>query len=158
MKKKVDWRILIFSLIAVYLAAFIGSLLTMDSVKSSWYQEIKPAITPPNWVFPVVWNVLFFLIALSLYFALISAKTKNLKIKVKMIFGINLLINVLWSFLFFFLKSPRTAFIDLIALAVSIISMILITWKINRKSAWLLVPYLVWIIFAGVLNYISAFG
>ena len=80
MKTKINWKVLIISLISVYAVAFIGSIFTTSAVKSAWYQSIKPAITPPNWVFPVVWNILFFLIALSLYFVWVSIK--NIK-KVK---------------------------------------------------------------------------
>ena len=53
MKKKVKWKVLIISLIIVYSIAFIGSIFTSPSVDSEWYQEIKPTITPPNWIFPV---------------------------------------------------------------------------------------------------------
>ena len=130
----------------------------MNSVNSSWYESIRPSITPPNWVFPVVWNILFFLIAISLYLSLITVKDKTLKLKLKIVFGINLFLNVLWSFFYFYLKKPDFAFFELIFLWLSIISMIYITWKINKKSAWLLVPYLLWVSFAGILNYLSAFG
>ena len=74
------------------------------------------------------------------------------------LFSVNLLLNVLWSFSFFFLQNPTLAFIDLIILGLSIIAIILFVKKIEKKSAWLLVPYLLWISFAGILNYLIAFG
>lgn len=153
---KINWKILIVSFAVVYLSAFIGSLLTSGNVKGDWYESIRQSITPPNWVFPVVWNILFFLIAFSLYIAWIKSN-KQQKRKVAIIFGTNLLLNALWSFLFFTLKNPLAAFFELIILWVSIISMIFVTWKINKKSAWLLIPYLLWVSFAGILNYLIAF-
>jgi len=159
MKKrtKINWKILLLSFLFVYSAAFIGSLLTFSAVNSSWYETIKPSITPPNWVFPLVWNILFFLISLSLYLSIISVRKNSLKLKIKLSFGINLFLNVLWSLFYFALRKPAFAFIDLILLWISILPMIYFTCKTNRKSAWLLIPYLLWISFAGFLNYLSVF-
>lgn len=155
-KVKINWKLLILSFAVVYATAFIGSLLTMNSVNSSWYQSIKPSITPPNWVFPIAWNILFFLISLSLYLSLVSAK-KKFRLKLEIVFGVNLLLNIFWSFFYFFLKKPVFAFFDLILLWLSIIAMIYIAAKADKKSALLLFPYLLWVTFAGILNYLSAF-
>lgn len=156
MKKiKINWKLLILSFIMVYSVAFLGSILTSTGVNSFWYQTIKPSITPPNWIFITVWNILFFLIALSLYLSLINVKNKLLKTKLKIVFGVNLILNTLWSLFYFNLRNPIWAFFDLIVLWLSIISMIYVTWKINKKSAWLLVPYLLWVSFAGILNFLS---
>lgn len=161
--KRVNWKVLFICLFIVYLVAFIGSLLTTSSVNSSWYTSIKPTITPPNWVFPVVWNILFLLIAISLYFAW-TAKSKNKKeeknnkTKIATVFGINLFLNLLWSFLFFYLQSPKAALYELIFFLGSIIAMIIITHKIKKVSAYLLIPYAVWVAFAGILNYLTAFA
>jgi len=154
--KKKNWKVLVVSLVVVYLVAFIGSLFTSSSVNTDWYKSIKPSITPPNWVFPIVWNVLFFLIALSLYFSWMSAK-KNEKKKIMIVFGINFILNILWSILYFGLKNPVASFFEIIILWFSIILIIFVTSKISKKASWLLVPYLIWVSFAGILNYISAF-
>jgi len=151
-KKKIGWKTLILSLIVVYIVAAIGSLFTSNNTNTQWYNSIRPSITPPNWVFPIVWNILFFLIALSLYCAWIKSKNKK---PIIFAFGINFILNILWSFLYFHLKNPLLAFIDIILLIISIIIMILITYKINKKSSYLLVPYLLWVLFASVLNYLS---
>ncbi|MEK6914010.1 MAG: TspO/MBR family protein [Nanoarchaeota archaeon] len=157
-KLKINWKLLVLCLVIVYSVAFIGSLFTIQGTNSEWYQSIKPSITPPNWVFPIVWNILFFLIALSLYFVTTSSKNKQMKTKVYVVFGINFLLNILWSLFYFSMKNPALAFIDLIILLGSIISMIFISFKVSRKSSWLLVPYLLWVSFAGILNYLSAFA
>ena len=152
--KKINWKILIISLVIVYAVAFIGSLFTGGNTSGEWYESIKPSITPPNWIFPVVWNILFFLIALSLYFVWVNTKDKQ-KNKIIIVFGINFLLNILWSVLYFTLRNPFYAFIELIFLWLSIIGMIIVTYKINKRSAYLLIPYLLWVSFAGILNYLS---
>jgi len=160
--KRVNVRALVFSLFAVYLIAFLGSLLTYPKVNSAWYASIRTPLTPPNWVFPVVWNLLFLLIACSLYLSW-TAKTKNKKQakenhkKIIIVFGVNLLLNVLWSFLFFTLQSPMLSFFELMLFEISIIFMIFTTLKIRKSAAYLLLPYFLWIVFAGILNYLAAF-
>ena len=154
MKKKINWKVLIASLIVVYLVAAAGSVFTAGNTSGEWYDSIKPSITPPGWVFPIVWNILFFLIALSLYFAWTNAEGKSKK-KVALVFVINFMLNIAWSFFYFFLKNPALAFADIIFLEASIITMIIVTSKTNRKAAYLLIPYLLWVGFASVLNYLS---
>ena len=151
-KVKINWKILIISFIIVFGIALGGSLFT--NADTEWYKSIKQPITPPNFVFPIVWNILFFLIALSLYFAWTKGKNKNSIIS---IFIINLLLNLIWSLLFFTLKNPILAFYELIALWISILGMILITWKETKISSLLLIPYFLWVSFAGILNYLIAF-
>jgi translocator protein len=153
--KKIHFGFLILSFVSVYIVALAGSLFTIPGVASFWYQTVKPSITPPGWVFPVVWNILFFLIALSLYFLLTTVDKKSLQFKIEIVFAINFLLNFMWSFFYFGLRNPLFAFYDLIALWLSIFSMIYIAWKIDKKSAWLLLPYLLWVTFAGILNYLS---
>jgi benzodiazapine receptor len=156
-KSKIDWKIFISSAVIVFLSALIGSFLTSKSVKTEWYTSIKPSITPPNWVFPIVWTFLFCLIAISLYLSLTSTKKKEVQLKIYTLFGFNLILNVLWSFFYFYLRNPAMAYFDLIVLLASIAMLISFIRKINMKAALLLVPYFLWVCFAGVLNYLSAF-
>ena len=72
--RKFNWKVLVICLAIVYLVAFIGSLFTTQETDSEWFNSIKPSITPPNWVFPIAWNILFLLLALSMYFAWVSGK------------------------------------------------------------------------------------
>jgi tryptophan-rich sensory protein len=156
-KSKVNWKILISCFAVVYLVAFLGSLFTSSQINTSWYQSIKPSITPPNLVFPVVWNILFFLISLSLY-SIWTKANKKAKTKIAILFGVNLFLNLFWSFLFFYLKNPVISFFEVVLLVLSTVSIIYYSWKINKCSSYLLIPYLVWLVFAGVLNYLIAFG
>lgn len=153
---KIRWKILVISLIAVYSVAFFGSIFTSSSVNSEWYESTKVSLTPPNWVFPIVWNLLFFMISISLYLAWIYSKKKEKK-KVAIVFGINLFLNFLWSVIFFSLQNPALAFFELIFLWFSIIAMIFTTYKINKVSSYLLIPYFLWVSFAGILNFLIAF-
>jgi tryptophan-rich sensory protein len=153
--KKFNLKIFVICFIIVFGTAFIGSLFTSDAVNSPWYDSVKPSITPPNYVFPIVWNILFFLITLSLYFAWIGSKNKKQKKKVAWVFGINLALNMIWSLLYFKLKNPLFAFYEIIFLFASILVMIFVCWRIDKKSAYLLMPYLLWAGFASVLNYLS---
>jgi len=154
-KRKVNIKVLIICLVIVYAVAFLGSLFTSPAINSGWYESIKPSITPPNWVFPVVWTMLFFLIGLSLYFSWIGSKNKKAKKDVISAFGLNLVLNVLWSVLYFGLKNPLYAFVEIWFLLVSIIYMVYISYRIDKKAGWLIVPYLIWVCFAMILNYLS---
>jgi len=158
-KRGIRWRVLIPILMIIYIVIVAGSLFTYPNTNldKEWYDSVKPSITPPNWVFPIVWNILFFLIALSLYFSWINAGDIKIKKKIALVFGFNFLLNVLWSIFFFGMQNPLLAFYDLILLWISILIMIKSTWSINKKSSLLLLPYLIWVSFAGILNWIIAF-
>lgn len=153
-KSSVNWKVLVVSFAIVYLVALVGSIFTTGAVKSPWYNMIKPSITPPNYVFPIVWSILFFLIGLSLYFNWINANKKQ-KSSIVLVYGINFLLNILWSILYFGMRNPLISFFDIIALLVSIIAMISVSYKTDKKAAYLLVPYLLWVGFATILNLLT---
>jgi len=155
--KPINWKVLIASIVLVYAIAFIGSLFTSSSVNSSWYESTKTTITPPNFIFPIVWNILFFLIALSIYISWTSAKNTSTKKSIVTLFGLNLFFNVLWSFIFFGLQNPGLAFFELIALWISIGALLILTYRINHTATYFLIPYALWVTFAGILNWIIAF-
>lgn len=165
MKNKSKKTILfVICLLVVFSVAFIGSLFTSGNSDSQWYESVKPSITPPSIVFPIVWNILFFMIAVSLYISWTEIskiknkqKRKGYKKLIVSAFGINLALNALWSLIFFELRLTQLAFFELILLAISIIFMIKITYRISKTSSYLLLPYFVWICFAGILNFLIAF-
>lgn len=149
--KKINCKLLSIAFISVIIVAFIGSLFTSSATKTQWYQEIKPSITPPNLVFPIAWSILFFLIALAFYFTLL----KGNKSKVSLVFVINFILNILWSILYFGLKKPSFAFIEIIILWFSILYLVIFSFKIDKKAGWFLLPYLLWVSFAAILNFLS---
>ena len=156
-KRRINWKILVISFLIVFTVAFVGSLFTSTNTDTAWYDSIKPEITPPNWVFPIVWNVLFVLIALSLYFSWANSKNKKDKEKIILAFGINFILNIFWSVLYFTLKNPFVALLEIFVLWSSIMFMIYVTYGISKKAAYLLVPCLLWVSFATILNYLTVF-
>lgn len=134
-------------------AGIIGSIFTSKSV-STWYATLqKPVFSPPNWIFGPVWIVLYTLMGVSSY--LIWQERSNHKFaKIALIiFGFHLVLNALWSIIFFGFKNPGMAMLEISALLVFIIIIIVLFYKINPRAAYLLIPYLAWVSFASVLNY-----
>jgi tryptophan-rich sensory protein len=152
---KINWKVLITCLLIVFIISIIGSLFTTSSVNSQWYNSIKPSITPPSWVFPIAWTILYIMIAFSMYYAWVSSKNNKQRKIISILFTVNLLLNILWSILYFNNHNILGAFIDLILLWISIALLFFTTFTISRRSAYLLVPYFLWVTFAGILNYLS---
>ena len=149
MKKWVS-RLLIAILICQF-AGIIGSVFTTPSIPT-WYAGInKPDFNPPNWLFAPVWTTLFFLMGISLYLVWEKGiKTSRLAVYV---FSAQLILNIIWSLLFFGLQNPFFAFIEIIILWVAILATILLFYRISKKAAILLIPYIAWVSFAAFLNY-----
>ncbi len=142
---------LVIITLAVFLTGFFGSLFTSQTTKSEWYLNNKPSFTPPGIVFSIAWTILYTLIIIAIYFSWINAK-KVQKKNLLIIFGLNLISNALWSVLFFGMRKPFFAFLDLLIIFATIVLALIYTKKISKPASTLLVPYLLWIIFAGVLN------
>ena len=144
---------LIIAIIICQSAGIIGSLFTTQSI-STWYDAIqKPTFTPPNWVFGPVWITLFTLMGISLYLVWEKGlRNKNVKSSL-FVFFIQLVLNSLWSILFFGLQSPFYAFVEIIILWAAIAVTIIKFYKISRKAGLILVPYIMWVSVALMLNY-----
>lgn len=143
----------VFCLLVVYAFAFLGSAFTSAETQGDWYKSIRPSITPPNFVFPIVWNIIFFLMAIALYYAF---NIKNIKMRKKIIslFIVNLILNVLWSYFFFNMKNVALAFADIILLWLSILFIMIFSHKIDKKIVYLFALYLIWVSFASILNFL----
>jgi benzodiazapine receptor len=152
MRKKDSLKLLI-SLIICQLAGVIGSLFTSPAIPT-WYASLKkPAFNPPNSVFSPVWITLFVLMGISLF--LLWRKTleyKKVRIAI-LFFAIQLVLNVCWSIIFFGLKSPFFAFIEIVILWIAILLTILKSYKVSKAAGALLIPYILWVSFAAVLNF-----
>ncbi|NCD00983.1 tryptophan-rich sensory protein [bacterium] len=150
---KKNLKLILFLLVS-FLAGAFGGIFTQTSV-SDWYVTLsKPSFNPPSWLFSPVWTLLYILIAIAFFIAFIFLKNKKDKEKVIILFSAQWILNVLWSFLFFYLNNPMWAFIEIIVLwVVILISIIYFFKKKNKKSAYLLIPYILWVSFAGLLNY-----
>lgn len=149
---------LIIAIVVSELAGIVGSAFTAPSV-SGWYTTlVKPALNPPAWVFGPVWTTLFALMGIAAFLVWSSyakaTEDKKKRIKVALaLFGIQLILNTLWSVIFFGLHSPGGALVEIVFLWLAILATIIVFVKISRTAAWLLVPYVLWVSFAGYLNY-----
>ncbi|MFP4514787.1 MAG: TspO/MBR family protein [Parcubacteria group bacterium] len=151
MKSKIT--LLLFSLAVSLLAGSLGSFFTQSSV-SSWYLNLsKPVFNPPSYLFAPVWTFLFILIGVSLYLVLVSKAEKKIKNKAYILFAIQWLLNIGWSFCFFYLRNPLLGFIEIIMLLLAIILTTFYFYKINKVAAYLLIPYILWVSFASILNF-----
>ena len=152
---------LIISLAIPLSVGFIGSLFTNPTIKDGWYETLrKPALVPPSWVFPVVWTILFILMGLALYLVWRKpTKTSGHERRLAfLLFAGQLLLNIWWSILFFYVQRPSWALLEIILLWLTILATIFVFEKIDRRAGWLLWPYLLWVSFAIYLNNAIALG
>lgn len=125
----------------------------MNAMQNSFYASlIKPEGTPPNWVFPIVWTVLFILIGLSAYYVWNHYKDELYRKIFVGLYAVNGLLVFLWPYLFFAKNNITGALYMILVLIVIIELMILAAFRVNHKSAYLLIPYLLWVFFATYLN------
>lgn len=143
----------IISLLTPFIAAAIGSAFTFSEI-TTWYEAInKPTWTPPNAIFGPVWTILYTLMGISLYLFWKSEKKVEVSKRGFILFFSQLALNTVWSILFFGLKNPLLALADIAVLWVLILMTILHFRKVNKLSAYLLIPYLLWVTFASLLNF-----
>lgn len=142
-------RLLLFILICLAVGG-LGSLATQSSLLT-WYAELqKPPLNPPNWVFAPVWTTLYVLMAFAGWrIWKINSSVKN---RLRFLFSAQLVLNGIWSFLFFKLRSPLIALIDILVLWGFVFILIKNLWKWDKQSSLLLIPYLLWLSFALYLN------
>lgn len=111
----------------------------------------KPLLAPPSILFPIVWTILYILMGISAY--IIYESNNKDKKDALIVYGIQLAVNFIWPIFFFLLNYRLLAFVIIILLLITIVLMILKFYKINKISACLQIPYLLWVIFASYLNY-----
>lgn len=143
----------IFILILPQLFGIIGAVVTAFSV-TTWYPTlIKSPLNPPGWVFAPVWTILFLFMGIAAYYVWDKGwKNKNVKIALAIFMG-QLVLNLLWSILFFGFHRPDLAFIEICVLWLAILATIISFNKISKLAAILLIPYLLWVSFAAYLNF-----
>ncbi len=138
-------------------AGFMGSFFTLDSI-STWYQTLnKPFFNPPNWIFGPVWTTLYVLMGWALYQiwntpTRVEKKDQYLKSSAYYWFAVQLILNVLWSIIFFGWKNPLLALFTILFLWFSIGMTVSAFFRIRREAAYALLPYWAWVSFASLLN------
>lgn len=152
MRRRDLWKLPI-SLILCQLAGVVGSLFTRPAI-DTWYRTLKrPYFTPPDWLFSPVWITLFFLMGISL-FLVWKKKGENPQARgALLLFFIQLILNALWSVLFFGLRSPLLGLVEILLLWVAILLTLHRFASISKPGAYLLLPYFVWVSFAILLNF-----
>ena len=154
MKLNTIWKFII-SFAAVIAAGALGSIFTFNSIPM-WYDGLnKTVISPPNWVFGPVWTLLYILMAVA---AFLVWKNNHKKEKVKeamTLFFSQLVLNALWSILFFGGHLMFTAFVEILFLLALIIMTTIWFFRVSKLAGWMMVPYVVWVSFAAVLNFVT---
>jgi translocator protein len=141
-------------LICILIPLITGSISGLANVGNvnEWYVNlIKPAFNPPSYLFGPVWTILYILMGISLYLVWKSPLGKTRK-QALIIFSIQMFLNFIWTFIFFYFKQTGFALVDIILLWLLIIAMILLFKRINKTAAFIQIPYLLWVSFATVLN------
>jgi benzodiazapine receptor len=143
---------LIFSVSVCLLTGFLGSFATRDSI-TTWYAQLsRPSFTPPDWTFGVVWPVLYVMMGISA-FLIWNVGIDKRRVKVSLgFFALQLILNGLWTPIFFGLHLIGFALLEIIILWAAILMTILAFWKVSKPAALLLLPYILWVSFAVVLN------
>ncbi len=141
------------SIIVCLGAGFIGSFFTSPVIQGWYAGVIKPSFNPPSWIFGPVWTVLFIMMGIAA--AIVWSKGLDDKaVKIALIvFIIHLVLNVLWSVFFFGMQNPGLAFIDIVILWLMIALVMYLFYMIDHRAGYILIPYILWVSFAAVLNF-----
>lgn len=136
--------------LAVFFALTAAAAVTgARFMPGEWYANLnKPSWTPPDWLFPIAWTVLYVMIAVAAWYVW-SAEGLQLAL---IAWGAQLALNAAWSYVMFGRKQIGVALVTVVGLLASIIAFIVLAWPASETAAWLFVPYLFWVSFAAILN------
>jgi benzodiazapine receptor len=149
--KSTSWTSFLVALVLSFGTAGVGGALTD---LGPWYFSLRhPDWKPPDAAFGVIWTTVFTLCAISAWLAWRSADTAALRWRIGRLFGVNAVLNVLWSALYFTLQRPDWAVLEVALLWLSIVALIVGLWRLSRWASVLLLPYLVWVSIASALNW-----
>lgn len=148
--KKINFKILTVCLVIPLLVGIISGILFFSSMND--FENFKmPPLSPPDFVFPIAWTILYILMGISFYLIFINpSKTRKEAIS---LYALQLAFNFLWPLLFFSFKLYLFAFVWLLILLILVIMMYFYFYKVDKKAAYLQIPYILWLIFAGYLNF-----
>ncbi|MFZ4056933.1 MAG: TspO/MBR family protein [Ferruginibacter sp.] len=142
--------------IAILIPVLVGSIagfFTSSGVKGWYAVANKPSFNPPNWIFAPVWFTLYLLMGIAFYLIWRKETVSTYKRTAITVYVVQLTFNFFWSFIFFYLQEPGWAFVEILLMWTSIVGTIFYFSKINKLAAALLIPYILWVSFASVLNY-----
>lgn len=148
--KKELWGLLAWFL-ATFAASFVGARASI-AAKDFYGQLVQPDWAPPAWLFGPVWTLLFTLMAIAAWLVWRQGGLRQNRIALSL-YVVQLMLNALWSWLFFAWQNGSVAFVEILILACAIAATLVAFWRVRPLAAILLVPYLLWVSFAAVLNY-----
>ncbi|PWM44200.1 MAG: tryptophan-rich sensory protein [Clostridiales bacterium] len=149
--KRIDWKLLIFALAVPLLVGGLAGISTMGSME--FYNSLElPSFAPPGWVFPVAWTILYALMGLASYFIMIQPKSQQKKDALRLYY-FQLIINFFWPIIFFNMENITIALFWLIILLIISIATLILFFKEDKRAGWMFLPYVLWLIFATVLNF-----
>ncbi|WP_166820027.1 TspO/MBR family protein [Thalassoroseus pseudoceratinae] len=152
MKPLTVWLGLLVSLIICLGAGGLGAIATTPEI-DGWYRTLqKPTWNPPGWVFGPVWTTLYVLMAIAAWLVWKNRGYRAAAVPL-MLFGFQLLLNIAWSWIFFAAHKPGWAFVEIVVLWLAITATLISFYRESHLASGLLVPYLVWVSFAAVLNF-----
>ena len=144
---------LFFSIAICQAAGLIGTIFTVSSIQN-WYKLLnQPSFQPPNWLFGPVWTILYTFMGISLYWIWIKGTKKKEVSQAIILFFIHLALNSSWSVIFFGIHNIFLALINIVVLWIFIVIVMVKFYKIDKKASYILIPYIVSVSFATVLNY-----
>ncbi len=143
----------ILAIVISFIPGITGMLFSPHGNSDLWYNTLnKPILTPDGWVFAVAWTILYALLGISLYLIISNDKTRQSKTKAYVLFFIQMVLNALWSYLFFGLHLVSAALITIILLIIFTFWMMRAFHPISRAASYLVWPYILWLLFALYLN------
>ncbi len=145
---RIQWKKLIPCLLLPLLVGGLAGLISHNGMEAFEALQ-KPPLTPPGWVFPAAWTVLYLIMGFACYLVMMQSPNHT----ALRVYGVQLAVNFLWPILFFSLGMFLPAFVLLIVLWLLIFLTILLFWQVSRTAALLLIPYILWVTFAGYLNF-----
>ncbi|KEI03811.1 tryptophan-rich sensory protein [Clostridium botulinum] len=149
---KKSLKLILYSLIITYIVPFIAVFIIKDDI-NIYNELIKPSFAPPSKIFPIIWGVLYFSMAIAFYrILLLESQGKNIK-NAKRYYLIQLFLNFIWIILFFKLRLFGLAFIEILILLIFILLTTFQFYNLDKLASFLTVPYIIWVCFAGVLNF-----
>ncbi len=150
------WKKLLLAIMPPFLAGFLGSWFVAGKVQTWYFQLQKPFFAPPSWLFGPVWTLLYLMMAGATYWIL-SHTHHPWRQKAYLVYLGQIILNGLWTPIFFDWGQLWLAFIELLILLGLVIYQTWLYFKIEKATVWLLLPYILWLSFAGILNLSLAF-
>ena len=147
-----QWRSYVIGIVLVEAVGFLSSVLSRSGLEVFWETAIQPSLTPPQWVFPVVWGILYALMGISAVRVWQAPPSKE-RSRGLNLFVAQLVLNFFWSLIFFNAQAYGLAFAWVIVLWILVLAMILQFRKVDMAAAWLQVSYLIWLTLAAYLAY-----